>query len=332
MSNPVTFSDPSGYTGGTATGGGSATAEYGSIIAALLVVAALTIIITPNPYFAGQSPIYYLISEILSGVAPPDIKIPDFPDIDFPDIDFPDIDLPDIDLPEIDLPDFDFPSLPDIPDLGGFPVPPELTLEDWQDIIDRIIGGSSGNENDDGGSGRNWGKGFWKLVKAGLAILTGSTILGGDSSTPPRNGECDPQTDDECRQQPSLIWRAISLESNRIQFNWNPTRIDWDGLSGTRGGGTFWTEPEIWFAAAFQRPPNITSDRIVGTTEASLIGSGFTVENTPDDNDPFHVSIGGNRINTTGDRPSWQGTRSQRREIASQLESLFVEEGVQVWP
>ena len=128
------------------------------------------------------------------------------------------------------------------------------------------------------------------------------------------------------------VWRAISLAGNRIQFNWRPTSIDWDGLSGTRGGTEpYWVDPEIWFGTSFSRIPEPATDRVMAANEIELINAGFSVENTPREEDSWHVSIGGTNpgIVDRNGQPSWPGNRTTRREYESSLESLF---NTQVWP
>jgi RHS repeat-associated protein len=131
----------------------------------------------------------------------------------------------------------------------------------------------------------------------------------------------------------STIWRAISSDPNRSAFNWNPDRLDWDGLSGTRGGAVpYHIDPVAWFTASFRRNPNPGSDRIVATTEQDLTGAGYSVVNTPRlDVDPWHVSIGGTvpGIIEREGRPSWPGNKPERKAIANLLASLFT---MQVWP
>ena len=131
-----------------------------------------------------------------------------------------------------------------------------------------------------------------------------------------------------------LIWRAISLDPNREQFNFSPSRLDSDGLSGTKGGkAPYWTNPVLWFKTSFKRDPNPSVDRIVATHRGALVGSGFSVVDTPsaDTGDPHHVSIGGITpgVVPDGNNYAWRGTRSERRATREFLAGLFVQ---QVWP
>jgi hypothetical protein len=128
------------------------------------------------------------------------------------------------------------------------------------------------------------------------------------------------------------IWRAISTAPNLKGFNWNPTRRDEDGLSGTQGGNPpYWTDPAMWFQTVFRRSPDPSTDRIVAASRSALVIAGFSVEDTPKPFDPWHVSIGGQTpgITTRKNRPSWPGTKPERSKISTDLESVFTE---QVWP
>jgi RHS repeat-associated protein len=150
--------------------------------------------------------------------------------------------------------------------------------------------------------------------------------------------QMDPITYEPCpreRETPEprgQIWRAISTDPRRSPFNWRPSQWDTDGLSGTRGGTPpYHQDPVAWFQIAMRRRPDPLSDRVMATTEQTLIVSGFSVENTFDTNDRWHVSIGGASpgIVIRKGRPSWPGTKSERREIENRLASLFT---IPVWP
>ena len=109
--------------------------------------------------------------------------------------------------------------------------------------------------------------------------------------------------------------------------------LDWEGLSGTRGGSLpYHTDPLFWFST-YLRPgslPNPAEDRVMAANEGALLSAGFLV--TPDpilDGDPWHVLIGGNLIVDRKGSPNWTGNKTQRAATASLLKSLFDR---QVWP
>jgi hypothetical protein len=144
------------------------------------------------------------------------------------------------------------------------------------------------------------------------------------SPTPPPTCTSTPEPEKQ-------IWRAISINPNRVAFNWRPSRYDTDGLSGTRGGlPPYHLNPAPWFQTTFGRPPG-PDDRVVATTEKALVTAGFSVMNTPQSSDPHHVSIGGLTpgIVIREGQPSWPGGKSERQQIETILQSLF---RLQIWP
>jgi hypothetical protein len=126
-----------------------------------------------------------------------------------------------------------------------------------------------------------------------------------------------------------VIWRAIKVMDPA--FNWKPTRHDLDGLSGTKSGTAYWTDPVAWMQAAFDRLPEPGNDRIVGSPRSMLVAGGFSVEDTGTARDPHHVSIGGITpgIEATSRGLDWRGTQADAKATRRLLESLFT---ISVWP
>ena len=107
--------------------------------------------------------------------------------------------------------------------------------------------------------------------------------------------------------------------------------MDTDGLSGTIGGAVpYHTNPLTWFSANFGRSPG-SEDQIRGSKREVLLAGGFSVIPSPNETDPFHVSIGGVTpgIVLRNNRPSWPGNKIERKEIETRLAALFA---ISVWP
>lgn len=81
----------------------------------------------------------------------------------------------------------------------------------------------------------------------------------------------------------------------------------------------------------FGRPPIAPADQIRASTENMLLGAGFSVINSPQSMDPWHVSIGGvlPGVVTSGNGYSWPGNKSERKAIAIKLEEMFA---MIIWP
>ena len=129
------------------------------------------------------------------------------------------------------------------------------------------------------------------------------------------------------------VWRALRWHDGLPdQFNWNPRTTDTDGLSATLGGAEpFWRqgEAEVWFAASFGRAPVPGNDSIRGADLRTLLAAGFSVDLTPAlPKDPYHVSIGRLQMKLAPDGPTWLGSKTERAELRSRLEALFV---IPVW-
>jgi RHS repeat-associated protein len=148
---------------------------------------------------------------------------------------------------------------------------------------------------------------------------------------PAPTATCEATTTPDNESQ--TIWRLTSTAQNRAAFNWRPSRNDWDGLSGTKGGSPFWASPGTWIAATMPEKVLGSEDVIFAVRRSVLIAGGFSVVDTPSTvtNDPWHVSIGGvtpGIIERRGS-PSWPGDSSQRDATANLLQSLF---STIVWP
>ena len=176
-----------------------------------------------------------------------------------------------------------------------------------------------------GGGGVDAGA-IWRAIEALLAILALLDAVNCSLGSP-KSGT---GTQDNVDDKQATIWRLTSTDPNRSQFNWKPRSNDTDGLSGTKAGKKpFWTDVSTWIGATQNRA--LRPDDVVFAAPRAIIESaGFTVDDTPAPADPWHVSIGKNKIvlDNKGNA-SWQGNKTERAAAALQLQLLFT---VQIYP